>query len=71
MSVLILFIERTILFIHRKKFPLQRVNNIEYRDLPSLSDDDLKQFGIVDAVMRRRMLDRFAEIIYPNENYDR
>lgn len=45
--------------------------NIEYKDLASLSDNDLKQFGVSDVAKRRLLLDDFSEMLNQNEHYDK
>lgn len=47
-----------------------RLYDIDYRDLAALSDNDLKQFGVVDAVQRRILLDDFSTMVNQNDHYD-
>ncbi|KAG4079567.1 hypothetical protein HA402_012337 [Bradysia odoriphaga] len=48
-----------------------RLYKIEYKDLASLSDNDLKQFGVADAQKRRLILNDFSEMLHQNDHYDK
>lgn len=44
---------------------------IEYKDLASLSDNDLKQFGVADGHKRRQILNDFSQMLNQNDHYDK
>lgn len=45
-------------------------DDIRQSDLAALSDDDLKLFGIEDAMLRREMLTRFSTLPNQSLHYD-
>lgn len=55
--------------ISKKKKNCLRTHKIEYQDLAALSDDDLKQFGVVDAALRRTLIDDFSVLANQNDHY--
>lgn len=48
-----------------------RLYKIEYKDLASLSDNDLKQFGVADGQKRRLILNDFSQMLNQNDHYDK
>jgi len=48
-----------------------RINKIEYKDLSALSDNDLKQFGILNAEKRKQLLFNFSGLVNQQEHYDK